>query len=143
MNEADVNEKKKITMLKRIESALKDSGITDTESNFDSWIGEDEIDYYIVNDNEKHPVRGFVLEAAAISDSFIHTFSVIAGNRTYGTIMLKSIRSLTASFSKDGSVALSVVTDSGLAFQMQTSKEKWDEIIEFKRKLDKLMENIG
>ena len=143
MNEEDVDKKMKTIMLERIESALKESGFTDGKPNFDSWIGEDEIDYFLVNDNKKHPVRGFVVEAAAISGSFIYTFSFVGGDFTYGTLTLKSVRSVTASMSKDGPVVLRLVTDSGMAFQMQLLIEKWSEVIEFKNKLEKLMKNVG
>lgn len=138
-----MNNGNKNTLLEQLESLLKDSDFEGVRLSLESWIGDHEVDYFIVNDNKKNPARGFVVEAAAVSGSVISTYSYIAGEQTYGTIMLKSLSSVTASISKGSYIMLRLVTDSGLAYQMQFPAEKWEDIIIFKNNLERSMKNIG
>lgn len=143
MTEMEGSDRRINELINGITQALNDSALPDGGSYFKSWLGSGEISAYLLNTNKKHPIRGFVVEAAAIRGNLLFTFSDIAGELTLGTIMLKSIRSITASVGRNGYIQLNIVTDASLAFQMQLLTDVWDKVIEFKNKLEKLMEDVG
>jgi hypothetical protein len=136
------NEKRMIDlMIEEITRAIKDNSSKADDKKLLEWVGNLEIQDYLVNKNSQHPMKGFVTEAIAIRDPFIYTLSIISGEQTHGTLLISSISSITSTLSKERAIQFQIIMESGLVFKMYLLPESWEKMLQFKMKVEKLIED--